>query len=177
MDCDLPMDLEGIPAGAGCLADALQDHQAMVFSIALHCLRDRALAEDIAQEAFLRLSTRLGTLRSPAHLANWLRAVTVRLCIDEIRRHPARRTLHLDALPEPAAEAPESDPLLLGHLRRLVAELPEQARVAVVLRYQEDLDPQEIADILDASVHTIKSRLQRGLAMLRTGLERLGACP
>ncbi|HEX9082373.1 MAG TPA: sigma-70 family RNA polymerase sigma factor, partial [Holophagaceae bacterium] len=97
MDCELPLTMEDLPAGAGvgCLADALRDHQAMVFSIALHCLRDRALAEDVAQEVFLRLSTRLETLQSPDHLARWLRKVTSNLCIDQIRRHPSGRTLHL----------------------------------------------------------------------------------
>jgi RNA polymerase sigma-70 factor (ECF subfamily) len=173
------MTLEGLPAGAGVgsLADALRDHQAMVYSIALHSLRDRARAEDVAQEVFLRLSTRLGALQSPEHLVNWLRTVTSRLCIDEIRRHPAGRTLHLEAVGEPAAEAGEADPLLSAHLRRLVAGLPGPARLALILRYQEDLDPREIATLLDESVHTTKSRLQRGLATLRAGLERLGVTP
>ena len=179
MDCDLPLTMDSLRTGAGvgCLADALRDHQAMVFSIALHCLRDRALAEDIAQEVFLRLSTRLGSLHSPEHLVNWLRTVTSRLCVDEIRRHPARRSLSLEAVAEPAAEDRDADHLLSEHLRRLVAELPEQARLAIVLRYQEDLEPREIADVLNASVHTIKSRLQRGLAMLRNSLERVGVTP
>lgn len=179
MDCDIPLTMEGIctGAGVGCLADVLRDHQAMVFSIALHCLRDRARAEDIAQEVFLRLSTRLESLQSQAHLVNWLRTVTSRLCIDEIRRHPVRRSLSLEAVPEPEAEGGDTDPLLSEHLRRLVAELPEQARLAIVLRYQEDLEPREIAGVLNESIHTVKSRLQRGLAMLRNGLERVGVAP
>lgn len=179
MDCELPLTMEGIHAGVGVgsLADALGNHQSMVFSIALHCLRDRALAEDIAQEVFLRLSTRLDTLHSQEHLVNWLRTVTSRLCIDEIRRRPARSAISLETVAEPAAECQEADPLLSKHLRRMVAELPGQARLAIILRYQEDLEPREIADILNESVHTIKSRLQRGLAMLRTGLERVGVAP
>lgn len=179
MDCELPMTLEGIAAGAsvGSLADALRDHQSMVFSIALHSLRDRALAEDIAQEAFLRLSTRLHTLHSREHLVNWLRRVTTRLCIDEIRRHPAGTTLSLEGQAEPASECSQTDPLLSEHLRRMVAGLPRQSRLAIILRYQEDLEPREIAGILEESVNTIKSRLQRGLAMLRAGLEQTGVVP
>ena len=179
MDCDIPLTMEGIRTGAGVgsLADALRDHQSMVFSIALHSLRDRSLAEDIAQDVFLRLSTRLDTLQSPGHLVNWLRTVTTRLCIDEIRRRPARSALSLEGVAEPAAESREADPLLSDHLRRMVAGLPDQARLAIILRYQEDLEPREIADILNASVHTIKSRLQRGLAILRADLERMGVAP
>ena len=179
MDCEVPLTMEGIRTGAGvgCLADVLRDHQSMVFSIALHCLRDRALAEDIAQEAFLRLSTRLDTLDSQEHLVNWLRTVTSRLCIDEIRRRPARSAISLETVAEPAAESQERDPLLSEHLRRMVAELPEQARLAIILRYQEDLEPREIAGVLNVSVHTIKSRLQRGLAALRASLEQVGVAP
>jgi len=179
LDCELPMTLEGIDAGAsvGSLSEALKDHQSMVFSIAFHSLRDRALAEEIAQEAFLRLSTRLHTLHSRDHLVHWLRTVTTRLCIDEIRRHPAGATVSLEGQAEPAVESPEADPLLSEHLRRLVAGLPRQARLAIVLRYQEDLEPREIAGLLEESVHTIKSRLQRGLAMLRSGLEQMGVVP
>ncbi|HEX9080937.1 MAG TPA: sigma factor-like helix-turn-helix DNA-binding protein, partial [Holophagaceae bacterium] len=77
----------------------------------------------------------------------------------------------------PAAEGQETDPLLSEHLRRMVADLPAPARLAIVLRYQEDLDPREIADVLNESVHTVKSRLQRGLAMLRASLERIGVVP
>ena len=73
---------------------------------------------------------------------------------------------------EPAAPAFQEDLLLNDKLRSLVANLPEQARMAVILRYQEDLGPEEIAEILDIPVGTVKSRLQRALGLLREKLER-----
>jgi RNA polymerase sigma-70 factor (ECF subfamily) len=57
-------------------------------------------------------------------------------------------------------------------LRRMVASLPPKARMAVILRYQEDLDPVEIAEVLEMPVRTVKSHLQRSLALLRGKLAR-----
>ena len=78
----------------------------------------------------------------------------------------------LDSAPEPASAATPDDPLLARRLRQLVASLPEKQRMVVVLRYQEDLDPEEIARILEMPVGTVKSQLQRSLAMLRDKVVR-----
>ena len=69
-----------------------------------------------------------------------------------------------------AAEPSESDPLLRRRLHALVAQLPAAARAVVLLRYQEDLDPIEIAATLDMPVNTVKSHLKRSLEELRTQL-------
>jgi RNA polymerase sigma-70 factor (ECF subfamily) len=78
----------------------------------------------------------------------------------------------LEDAPEPAAadSASSSDPLLSGMLRDLVAALPENARIVMILRYQEDLDPMDIAQALDMPIATVKSHLQRSLALLRDKL-------
>ena len=67
-------------------AELVRKHQAMVFSIALHSLRDAALAEELAQEVFLDLYNHLGDLQSAAHVEFWLRKVASRRCIDYVRR-------------------------------------------------------------------------------------------
>jgi RNA polymerase sigma-70 factor (ECF subfamily) len=59
-------------------------------------------------------------------------------------------------------------------LRRLVASLPETPRMVMILRYQEDLDPMEIAEVLEMPVATVKSHLQRSLSLLREKLARRG---
>ena len=177
MDLELSLPLEAAPAEAGFAPGSFREivaaHQSMVFSIALHALRNRAQAEDVAQEAFLRLSSRLDTIQSEAHLVAWLRRVTARLCIDELRR-PARNAPSLEGVAEPGEAAEPGDPFLSAHLRRLLADLPGPARLALILRYQEDLEPQEIAAVLNEPVPTIKSRLARGLQRLRDGLKHLG---
>jgi RNA polymerase sigma-70 factor (ECF subfamily) len=62
---------------------------------------------------------------------------------------------------------PSSHPLLARRLRALVGELPPHARTVVVLRYQEDMDPTEISDLLDMPLNTVKSHLRRALETLR----------
>ena len=153
-------------------ADIVREHQGMVFSLAYHFLHDRGLAEEAAQEVFLELHRHLGTIESRSHLVFWLRRVASRRCIDQIRRRSFWPKLRLDEVPEPAAKPDERDPMLSRALARLVASLPEKARMVVVLRYQEDLGPTEISQILDMPVATVKSHLQRSLDMLRDKLAR-----
>ena len=144
----------------------------MVFSLAWHFLRDRALAEELAQEVFLELHRHLGRIESPAHLVFWLRKVASRRCIDQTRRRSFWPKFRLDEVPEPAARTRETDPMLSRALARLVASLPEKARLVVIMRYQEDLDPADIAQVLDMPVATVKSHLQRSLELLRDKLAR-----
>jgi RNA polymerase sigma-70 factor (ECF subfamily) len=151
--------------------EMVREHQAMVFSMAYYFLHDRSAAEEVAQDVFLRLHRNLAGIKSPAHLMLWLRKVTTRRCIDEIRRNPARPQMSLEEAPEPADARPFTDPLLARRLRQLVASLPEKARMIVILRFQEELDLAEIAEILDIPINTVKSRLQRSLAMLREKLQ------
>ena len=153
-------------------ADLVTAHRAMVFSIAFHYLQDRSLAEDVAQEVFLELYQKLSDIESPAHLKYRLRRVTVHRCIDQGRRRIHRRETALDGMPEPAAESAMSDPALLGKLRQTLAALPEKQRMMVVLRYQEDLGPAEIAELMSVPVNTVKSTLYRSLEDLRKKLTR-----
>jgi RNA polymerase sigma-70 factor (ECF subfamily) len=150
----------------------VREHQAMVFSIAYHFLRDRALAEELSQDVFLQLHKRLGELQSPEHVTYWLRRVTSHRCIDAARRRKLRPRVGLDEVPEPFTAPAEGDPLLSRALGRLVASLPEKPRMVVILRYQEDLDLDEIAEALGMPVRTVKSHLQRSLAMLREKMRR-----
>lgn len=153
-------------------ASLVRQHQAMVYSIAWHFLRDKALAEELAQEVFLTLHQHLGTLESPEHVLFWLRRVTSNRALDVTRRRQRRPMVSLENAPEPVAVTPTGDPMLGAALRKLVAALPEKARMVVVLRYQEDLDPTEIARIMNIPVGTVKSQLQRALALLRAKLSR-----
>ena len=154
--------------------ELVREHQAMVFSLACRYLRNRALAEEIAQDVFLQLYRKLPALESPDHVLHWLRWVTAHRLIDHSRQEKRRPQSPLQDAPEPAAADPASgsDPLLSDMLRELVAALPENARVVMILRYQEDLDPMDIARALDMPIATVKSHLQRSLALLRDKLAR-----
>jgi RNA polymerase sigma-70 factor (ECF subfamily) len=149
--------------------DVVSQHSSMVYSIAFHFLRDSGLAEDIAQEAFIRLSSNLRTIKSETHLALWLRRATVRLCIDELRKNRKRFT-SLELVEEPSADQVDEDFLANERIRSMIAELPEKSRMALILRFQEDLSPSEIAHALSESINTVKSRRKRALATLRQTL-------
>ena len=155
-------------------AELVRQHQAMVYSLAWRFLHDRGLAEEVAQEVFLSLHRNLRSIESPAHAASWLRKVAVQRAIDEGRKRARRPVVALEKIAEPAAREARGDCLLDDALRRLIASLPETQRMVTILRYQEDLDPSEIARILELPVTTVKSHLQRALALLREKLARRG---
>jgi len=152
-------------------AEIVRRHQSMVFSIAHHFLADRSAAEELAQDVFLQLHANLLTLKSEDHTKFWLRKVTAHRCIDYKRRRKPTQ-LSFDDTPEPVAAVKSTDLFLARRLRELVASLPEKPRLVVILRYQEDMSAEDIANILAMPLATVKSHLQRSLAMLREKVTR-----
>jgi RNA polymerase sigma-70 factor, ECF subfamily len=150
--------------------DLVKSYQRMVFNIAYHFLHDRTAAEDIAQDVFLQLHRTMPSFESDSHAKAWLCKVTSHRCIDYARRH--RQHLAIDDISEPSFEAKPNDPFMARRLQRLVASLPPKARSVVVLRYQEEMEVEEIAQVLGWSLNTVKSHLQRSLSMLRGKLAR-----
>jgi RNA polymerase sigma-70 factor (ECF subfamily) len=146
-------------------------YQSMVFSIAQHFLTETASAEELAQDVFLQLHTTLSTLKSEEHVKFWLRKVTAHRSIDYQRRRKLPQ-VSLDEAPEPTSPAQSSDPLVARRLQQFVASLPEKPRLIVILRYQEDMLPEDIAAVLAMPVATVKSHLQRSLALLRDKVTR-----
>lgn len=152
-------------------ADIVRRYQSMVFSIARHFLGDPSSAEELAQDVFLQLHSALDDLESDEHVKFWLRKVTAHRCIDHRRRRRPPE-LSLEDAPEPSAPGSSGDPLLARRLRQYVASLSEKPRLVMILRYQEDMLPEDIAEILSVPVATVKSHLQRSLAMLREKIIR-----
>ena len=153
-------------------ADLVREHQSMVFSIAYHFLRDRAVAEEVSQDVFLQLFRNLKNLESPAHVTFWLRRVTLHRAVDYSRKRLRRPEVALEDTAELRETSQPGDPMLNRRLQTLVQSLPEKPRAVMILRYQEDLMPEEIARVLDIPVRTVKSHLHRSLAMLREKMER-----
>ena len=152
-------------------ADLVRRHQSMVFSIALHFLADYPAAEELAQDVFVQLHANLANLQSEAHVTFWLRKVTAHRCIDHKRRRKPLQ-VSLEDAPELSQPAQVTDPWIAHRLRQIVASLPEKPRMVVILRYQEDMPPEDIAEVLNMPVATVKSHLQRSLAMLREKVTR-----
>jgi RNA polymerase sigma-70 factor (ECF subfamily) len=154
-------------------AQIVEQHEAMVFSMAYHFFNDRGRAEEIAQDVFLQLYRNLGTIESDAHLLFWLRQVTTRRCIDLTRR-ARMKAVSLEDAGELRATEKRSDALMDRKLRALIEQLPDIQRAVVTLRYQEDLDPSDICRIVNLPVNTVKSHLHRALQALR---RKLGETP
>ena len=120
------------------------------------------LAEEIVQDAFIRLRDRAGV----AELSSYLRATVVNACRDHHRRTGAQtRALVRLAPVESAVDA-------VDELHDALARLPERQRAVIVLRYYEGLSEAEIAGLLGCRPGTVKSLAHRGLATLRGVVER-----
>jgi RNA polymerase sigma-70 factor (ECF subfamily) len=147
----------------------VDEHQSMVFSLAWRMTGDRGLAEEVAQDVFLELDRYMERIESPEHALNWLRRVAVSRSADALRRRRVRGVdLWVEIEDKHGAPAEERQSPLETRLEQLLSTLPEAQRAALVLRYQEDLTPEEIAATVDAPLATVKSNLHRGLKLLRS---------
>jgi len=152
------------------------------FAQAHRMLGDRAEAEDVAQDAMMRLWKIAGEWRQgEAQVSTWLYRVTANLCTDRLRRR--KRSMPLDAVAEPLDGAPS----VLAQMHRdaratalsdALAQLPPRQAEAVALRHLEGLSNPEIAAVMDIGVEAVESltaRGKRGLAAILAGRrEELG---
>jgi RNA polymerase sigma-70 factor, ECF subfamily len=146
----------------------VDENQSMVFSLALRMTGDRGLAEEIAQDVFLELDRNLAKIESPQHALYWLRRVTMSRSADALRRRRAQGIpMWVEIGESDGALAEECYSPLAARMEQLLTTLPEAQRAALVLRYQEEMTPEEIAAMLHAPLATVKSHLQRGLKLLR----------
>ena len=151
------------------------------FGQAVRMLGDRAEAEDIAQEAMLRLWKIAPDWRQgEAKVTTWLYRVVANLCTDRLRRS---RSVDLDSVPEPEDDRSDvagemQQAARMTALQDALAQLPERQRQAVVLRHIEGLGNPEIAEILEISTEAVESLTARGkralTAILAGRREELG---
>src|SRR5216684_7047868 len=134
-------------------------YQHRVFGVALRMLRNRAEAEEVAQEVFLRVHRAVEDFRGEAKLSTWLYAIASRLCLNRLatgERRLAREgeesleRLRADA--DPAAQVERAE--LEAALQRAIDELPGERRIVVVLRDVEGLAYEEIAEVLELPLNT-----------------------
>jgi RNA polymerase sigma-70 factor (ECF subfamily) len=151
----------------------VEAHQRMVFSLALRVTGEYGTAEEVAQDVFLELYRGSERITGEDHARFWLRRVTVHRATDALRRQARQPESDADEWMDEVHSAPLADgaggvgPQVEARLEELLRTLPENLRVAVVLRYQEDMMPEEIASLLGQPLATVKSHLQRGLQLLR----------
>jgi len=159
-----------------------ETHKDRVYSIALRYTGDSAAAMDIAQDTFLKLLSSIRQFRGDASFESWLYRLVVNTCLDHHRKR--RRFLPMldDALDDALdrLRAPRESALhdLLreeqeGRVQQVVAQLPEDQRMVVVLRYTEGRSYEEIADLLGCRRGTVASRLNRAHKALERRLGHL----
>jgi RNA polymerase sigma-70 factor, ECF subfamily len=141
-------------------------------------------ARDLCQEAFLKAYRGLGAFKGEARFSSWLYQIALNLCRDRMRRRRGRTLVSLDAL-EADGQAPvlreEANALdlveahdLQERVKAAVLALADEQREVIVLKEYEGLTFQQIAEVLDLPVSTVKTRLYRGLDRLRERLVREG---
>jgi RNA polymerase sigma factor (sigma-70 family) len=153
----------------------VREHQHGMFVFALGLSGSRADAEDIAQDAFVRAyralrgwdPDRLDALSERP----WLRRICLNTWKNRVRAAVRRPAVELlETVAADPADGPEEKALAAvtqGEVWRAVAELPESQRVALTLRWVDDLSYAEVAEVMEMPVGTVKSHVSRGLAALR----------
>jgi len=142
--------------------ERLADSSALAFRVALGVLRNRADAEDVAQEGFVRAYRSFSGLRDREKFRGWLVRIVWRLALDRIRAQKRRERRELAALREPAPPTVEEVAASREFERRLAAaieELPEKLRLVLTLAGIEEHNLAEISRLLGIPEGTVKSRL------------------
>ncbi len=149
------------------LAEVYERSAPAGFRLAYLLTGDRALAEDLVQEAFLRFVGRLHHLRDPEAIDPYLRRTIVNLSKDTFRRCALERSYLERRTAELRDGHTDRDVAEYESMRMALLSLPQKQRAAIVLRYYEDLHESEIADLLRCRPATVRSLVARGLETLR----------
>ena len=156
-----------------------------IYALAYRVIGREEDARDVCQETFLRAFRALGGFKGQAKFSSWLYRITLNLCRDWIRRErrqPLAQTPEGVDLVELAGEAEDTESIeelvarkeIGAAVAKAMALLPEEQRTAIVLKEYHGLTFQEIADMLDCPLSTVKTRLYQGLTVLRRQLGREG---
>lgn len=166
-------------------AELVTEYKDKLFNVAYRMLGNRQEAEDVVQESFLRVYSNIGQYDANYKLSTWIYRITTNLCIDRLRK----KKVAVDSLDEEFTEnegqtlydrlssrepTPEEAALIQetqAVVQYAIDQLPPAYRAAIVLRYIHDLSMQEISDILQIPVPTVKTRLHRGREALKAILD------
>ena len=160
---------EGASAAFGTL---VLRYRKLVISVAYRICGDAALAEDVAQDAFVRVWSRLSEFRADGNFRAWLTRIAANMAIDAVRRRRPQVDIEDVALEAPG-QGPESAAMSrerAGVVRAALMRLPVQSRTILVLREYQSFSYQEIADVLDVPLGTVKSRLSDARRRLKVEL-------
>lgn len=176
-DPDVALMLRFQGGDEGAFDELVRRHQKTVLNIAWRYAGDRALAEDLAQEIFVKVWRARGSYRPEARFSTWLYRIAVNRCLNEIRSRPRQAPLPVEeTLEETAGTRPDDDLRrreLRDAVRRAVDDLPANQRMAVILSRFHELPYEQIADAMSVSLEAVKSLLFRAREKLKEALEKL----
>ncbi|UCF79146.1 MAG: sigma-70 family RNA polymerase sigma factor [Candidatus Eiseniibacteriota bacterium] len=166
-------------------AKLLQKYRRQVYSLTMRMLGQAEDAEDAAQDTFMRAFQSLESCDPNRPFLRWIYRIAYNLCVDRYRRRrlltvSIDETVGEGEIPRDLVdESPGPDELLAvkeeqRRLNELLSALPPRYRAVVVLRHQDDLSYEEIADILNLPLGTVKARMHRAHGLLRKMLKRAG---
>ena len=161
------------------------EYQNMAYSVAYRIMGDPASSEDAMQEAFISAYKAIKRFRGGS-FKSWLMRIVTNSCYDELRRRKRRPQSSLDELTDeygdfdfmatdnPGPEKSQTGQELMQAIEECLQSLPDDQRIAAVLRDVEGYEYKEIADIMSTSLGTVKSRLYRARNSLQECLQRFG---
>jgi RNA polymerase sigma-70 factor (ECF subfamily) len=167
-------------------AEIVELYQDKLYRVCYRMLGNKHEAEDIAQEAFVRAFVNIHTFDTKRKFSTWLYRIGTNLCIDRIRKKKPDYFLDAEVAGAEGLNMysqiastdvlPEDEVLKMEMQERVqyeISRLPDKYRAVIVLKYMEDLPLQEISDILDMPLGTVKTRIHRGREALRKQLSNL----
>ena len=167
-------------------AEIVELYQDKLYRVCFRMLGNKHEAEDIAQEAFVRAFINIHTFDTKRKFSTWLYRIGTNLCIDRIRKKKpdyyldaeVSGTEGLNMYSQIAAseELPEDQVMKMEMQDRVqyeISRLPDKYRAVIVLKYMEDLPLQEISEILEMPLGTVKTRIHRGREALRKQLSNM----
>ena len=162
--------------------ELVKRHQEIVFSLSFKLTGNRELANDVAQEAFIRAWKAIGKFRGDSTFGTWIYRITVNTAWTLRKKAKKHYSLNIEETQEPVVVDEKKDPELVAInsdlslvLRKALNQIPLEQRIIVELKNIEGRSHKEIADYLDISVTAAKVRLHRAHQKLRNILEEIEA--
>lgn len=157
----------------GAFGELVRRHQQVVYNLSFRYMRESALAEDMAQEAFLKGFRLLDGFRGDCSFSTWMYRVTCSVCLTELARRKKRGEVELKPVHEGETESTAvEDGDMAEVVRRCVQQLPERYASIVTLYYLNEMPYEEIADIMEIPMGTLKTWMFRARKELRKIVEK-----
>lgn len=151
------------------LTRCITDNKENIYRLAYSYVKNKEDALDIVQESIYKALTSIGILKNPEAVKSWLFRIVVNTSLDFLRKHKKVLLVDDEALEYYSSGAEDVYPDM--DLERTLDELPLKYRSVIVLRYFEDLKIEEVAEILNENVNTVKTRLYQALQILRVTMQ------